>query len=156
MVIAQPQSRRRFVPIAIVFIDTTTANIIERPEGTTIATWFIVAIIVSSLVSRVMRSTELRIRSVSYDDTALRFVRDAAGGRSVRVIANRPDTGRSEEYAQKLSDATRTHLLPPDEPVLFLEIRPADVSAFADVLHVTGADIGGFRVLRCSSPAIPN
>jgi hypothetical protein len=156
VVIAQPQSRRRFVPIAIVFIYTTTANIIERPEGITIATWFIVAIIVSSLVSRVMRSTELRIRGVSYDDTALRFVRDAARGRSVRVIANRPDTGRSEEYAQKLVDATRTHLLPPDEPVLFLEIRPGDVSAFADVLHVTGADVGGFRVLRCSSPAIPN
>jgi hypothetical protein len=24
------------------------------------------------------------------------------------------------------------------------------------VLHVTGVDVGGFRVLRCSSPAIPN
>jgi hypothetical protein len=24
------------------------------------------------------------------------------------------------------------------------------------VLHVQGVDVGGFRVLRCSSPAIPN
>ncbi len=156
VVIAQPQSRRQFIPIAIVFIYTTTANIIERPEGLKIATWFIVAIVASSLVSRVLRSTEIRLKGVSYDDTALRFVREAAKGRSVRIIANRPDTGRYEEYDQKLTDAARTHLLPADEPVLFLEIRPGDASAFADVLHVSGVDVGGFRVLRCSSPAIPN
>ena len=35
-------------------------------------------------------------------------------------------------------------------------MRPADVSDFANVLHVAGMDIGGYRVLRCSSPAIPN
>jgi len=156
VVIAQPKSRRQFVPIAIVFIYTTIANIVERPEGLKIAIWFIVAIIVSSLISRVRRSTEIRISNVSYDDAALRFVREAARSRSVRIIANRPDTGRYEEYAQKLRDATRTHLLPADEPVLFLEVRPGDVSAFQDVLHVTGNDVGGFRVLRCSSPAIPN
>jgi hypothetical protein len=156
VLIAQPLVRRRFVPIALVFVYTTAANIIERPEGIKIATWFIVAIIFSSLVSRVMRSTEIRIRGVSYDDTSLRFVREAARSQVVRVIANRPDTGQFEEYAQKLEEARRTHLLPADEPVLFLEIRPGDVSAFADVLHVRGVDIGGFRVLRCSSPAIPN
>jgi len=156
VVVAQPQSRRQFVPIAFVFIYTTIANIIERPEGIKIATWFIVGIIVTSLVSRVRRSTEIRIRGVSYDDTALRFVRDAARTRSVRIIANRPDTGRYEEYAQKLEDAQRTHLLPTGAPVLFLEVKPGDVSAFEDVLHVTGHDVGGLQVLRCSSPAIPN
>jgi hypothetical protein len=156
VVLAQPQSRRQFIPIAIIFIYTTAANIVERPEGLKIAMWFIVAIIASSLVSRVMRSTEIRLRGVSYDDMALRFVRDAARGQSVRIIANRPDTGRYEEYEQKLEDATRTHLLPAGEQVLFLEIRPGDASAFSDVLHVTGVDVGGFQVLRCSSPAIPN
>ena len=35
-------------------------------------------------------------------------------------------------------------------------VRPGDASDFADVLEVTGADIGGYRVLRCTSPAIPN
>jgi len=40
--------------------------------------------------------------------------------------------------------------------VLFLEVKPGDVSAFEDVLHVTGHDVGGLQVLRCSSPAIPN
>ena len=40
--------------------------------------------------------------------------------------------------------------------MLFLEIRPSDVSDFANRLDVHGVDIDGHRVLRCSSPAIPN
>ncbi len=40
--------------------------------------------------------------------------------------------------------------------MLFLEVRPGDVSDFSDVLDVSGVAIGGHRVLRCTSPAIPN
>src|SRR6185295_5622792 len=68
----------------------------------------------------------------------------------------RPNTGRAEEYARKFEDANRTHHLPPGDPVLFLEVRPGDASEFTHVLHVSGYYVGGFRVLRCSSPAIPN
>ena len=44
------------------------------------------------MVSRVMRSTELRVLSVEPDDVALRFIREAATT-PVRIIANRSDTG---------------------------------------------------------------
>ncbi len=40
--------------------------------------------------------------------------------------------------------------------MLFLEVRPADASEFSNTLHVRGAEVDGFRVLRCSSPAVPN
>jgi hypothetical protein len=40
--------------------------------------------------------------------------------------------------------------------VLFVEVRPGDVSAFSDRLEVTGVTVGDHRVLRCVSPAIPN
>jgi hypothetical protein len=40
--------------------------------------------------------------------------------------------------------------------VLFLEIRPGDVSDFGGTLTVTAATVGGYRVLRTTSPAIPN
>ena len=40
--------------------------------------------------------------------------------------------------------------------VLFLEVKPGDASAFSEVLHVQGVDVGGHHVLRCTSPAIPN
>jgi hypothetical protein len=103
-----------------------------------------------------MRSTELRMEGVDYDDTAGKFIKDAAGRRAVRILAIRPNTGLPAEYARKFQEAQESHHLSADDPVLFLEIRPADVSDFANVLHVAGADVGGYRVLRCSSPAIPN
>ena len=74
----------------------------------------------------------------------------------MRIIANRPDKGLPEEYEHKLREARDAHHLPPDEHVLFLEVRPGDVSEFSGRLQIEGADIGGHRVLKCVSSAIPN
>ena len=153
--IALPTKRWFFVPIALVFAYTTVVNIIQRPEGIKIAAWFIVTIIASSLVSRVLRSTEIRISGVKYDATAGRFISDLVDRKAVRIIASRPNTGLPAEYARKLSDAKVSHHLP-DDAVLFLEISPGDASDFTDELEIQGVDVGGFRVLRCTSPAIPN
>ncbi len=60
--------------------------------------------ILLSLVSRVMRSTELRIHGVQPDDTAMRFIRNT-GGAPVRILAIRPGDGRPEAYENKLSEA---------------------------------------------------
>jgi hypothetical protein len=144
------------VAISCVFVYTTALNIVERPEGIKIAGWFIVAIVLSSLISRVVRSTEIRIEGVAYDESAGRFIDEAARRRSLRIIASRPNTGQPAEYARKLEEARRSHHLPPDEVVLFLEVQPGDASDFSDVLHVRGIEVGGFRVLRSTSPAIPN
>jgi hypothetical protein len=143
-----------FAAITLVFVYTTLDNIHERPEGIKIASWFIVSIIVTSLTSRVLRSTELRIQGVVPDAAAQRFIADSS--RPVRIIANRPDTGQPAEYAHKLREASESHHLPPAERVLFLEVRPGDVSEFGGRLEVHGVDVGGHRVLRCVSPAIPN
>ena len=40
--------------------------------------------------------------------------------------------------------------------MLFVEVRPGDVSDFRGTLPVTGSDVAGYRVLRSVSPAIPN
>ncbi len=154
--VAMPTRRKVFVPIMLIFIYTTIVNIIERPEGIKIASWFIVTIVVSSLISRVVRSTELRLTSIDYDPTAVRFIDDLAGGKALRILAIRPNTGQPFEYARKLQEARHSHHLPEGDPILFLEVRSSDASEFEDVLHVSGAEVGGFHVLRCSSPAIPN
>jgi hypothetical protein len=59
-----------YIFVSFVFVYTTVANIYERPEGLKIASFFIVAIVVTSLVSRALRSTELRIHGVELDETA--------------------------------------------------------------------------------------
>jgi hypothetical protein len=144
-----------YLLLTLVFSYTTVVNIIERPEGIKIASIFIVVIIITSLTSRVVRSTELRVHGVDADEVAQRFIHEAAIS-PVRIIANRPDLGDCEEYDHKLREARESHHLPPDERVLFVEVRPGDVSEFSDRLKVTGADVEGHHVLRCVSPAIPN
>ncbi|MFN2479864.1 MAG: amino acid permease, partial [Pyrinomonadaceae bacterium] len=57
-----------FMLIALIFIYTTVVNVIERPEGIKIASFFIGAIIVVSLLSRVWRTTELRVERVELDE----------------------------------------------------------------------------------------
>jgi hypothetical protein len=147
--------RTAFMAVTLVFVYTTVTNVIERPEGLKIATWFIVTIVVTSLISRVFRSTELRVQAVQTDERAQHFINDAARG-TVRILANRPDTGQPYEYEHKLREASEAHHLPPDERVLFLEVSPGDVSEFSNKLKVAGVDVGGYHVLRCTSPAIPN
>jgi hypothetical protein len=146
----------RYGVIAVIFLYTTLVNMAERPEGLKIASIFIATIIFTSMVSRVLRSTELRVRGVEPDASAAHFIDAAARFGAIRIIANRPDKGNREEYEHKLNEARDSHHLAPDEPVLFLEVRPGDASEFSEVLRVEGADVEGFRVLRCQSPAIPN
>jgi hypothetical protein len=144
-----------YLILTVVFIYTTAVNIWERPEGIKIASIFIVSIVLTSLVSRVMRSTELRVHGVDADDRALLFLKEAAA-KPVRIIANRPDVGDVAEYEHKLREARDSHHLPMDERQLFIEVRPGDASAFSDRLEVTGVEVGGHRILRTTSPAIPN
>ena len=153
--IAVPASRRWTIPVTVVFAYTTATNIIERPEGIQIASLFIVAIIVASLVSRVARSTELRIEGVTYDEAADRAIGEAARHRRLLIVASRPDTGTVREYREKLARAREAHHLP-TEPILFLEVTPGDASDFTDVLEVTGVTVGSHHILRCTSPAVPN
>ena len=141
--------------LTVIFAYTTIVNIAERPAGLQIAAMFIVGIVVSSLISRVLRSTELRVHSVTPDVKAEEFLREAAG-RPLRIIANRPDTGSPAEYDQKLREARESHHLPLDQNILFIEVKPGDASTFSDVLRVSGATVERHRVLRCVSPAIPN
>jgi hypothetical protein len=93
---------------------------------------------------------------VDYDKEALAFIEQAGRRKSIRILAIRPNTGQPAEYARKLDEARASHHLPEQDPVLFLEVRPSDVSQFSHVLHVSGVEVGGFQVLRCQSPAIPN
>jgi hypothetical protein len=145
-----------FFAIAAVFFYTTITNMLERPEGLKIALLFIFGIVVSSLVSRTLRSTELRVQGFVLDERAAAFIEEADRSESIRIIANRPDDGSVREYDDKVREARSSHHLTLDSSVLFLEVRPGDASQFTEVLKVEGVQVGPYRVLRCQSPAIPN
>src|SRR5262245_62836354 len=136
-----------FFAIAAVFFYTTVTNMVERPEGIKIASLFIRGIVLSSLVSRTLRSTELRVHGFVLDETASQFIVDADRSESIRIIANRPDDGSVREYEDKVREARNSHHLALDDSVLFLEVRPGDASQFTDVLKVEGVRVGPYRVL---------
>ncbi|OFW31925.1 MAG: amino acid transporter [Acidobacteria bacterium RIFCSPLOWO2_12_FULL_65_11] len=145
-----------FASIMVVFLYTTVTNMVERPEGIKIASVFIISIIVLSLVSRALRSTELRVLGVKNDELAHELLEEVRGQGTINIIANRPGPGDRREYEDKLREARETHHLTASDPIIFLEVQPGDASQFSEVLKVTGIRKHGFRVLQCQSPAIPN
>jgi hypothetical protein len=144
-----------FMLISLVFLYTTAVNIVEQPEGIKIAMVFIAAIVISSLFSRVWRSTELRVERVELDDAAREFIRKAAKG-TVRIITNRIDRGDKQEYEAKEKEKRLDNHIPAGEPILFFEVTPGDASEFSGVLKIRGETVDGFQILRTESPAVPN
>ena len=144
-----------FGVVSAIFIYTFGSTILTQPSGITTAAVFIIAIIAVSLVSRVFRSTELRAAGVEMDETARRFIAEASRG-TIRIISNHPDDRTPREYLLKEREQRADSRIPPDEPVLFLEVTVTDASEFAPVLRVRGQEIGGHRVLRAQSVSVPN
>ncbi len=144
-----------FSTIAVVFIYTTVANIIERPDGIKIASFFIFTIIAASFISRAMRSTELRIGKIEFDDKAREFLNDLADG-EIRIVTNRREAGDVAEYRFKEHEKRVDNHIPSSDPILFYEIETSDASEFKGKLKVRGVEIEGYRILRTESPAVPN
>ncbi len=145
-----------FALIALVFAYTTLANIIERPDGIRIAGFFIGAIVIVSLISRTVRSVELRTTAVDFDHTAERWIDQASRRGTVRFIANHPDERNTREYLLKERGEREASHIPKGDPVIFLEVTVRDPSEFASQVQVTGEEIEGFRVLRAEGTAVPN
>ncbi|MFG2826773.1 amino acid transporter [Streptomyces sp. NPDC048434] len=145
-----------FAVIAVVFLYTTVANVIERPDGVKIGACFIAGIILLSFLSRLARAFELRVTSVVLDKTAERFIRDAAH-RKIRFIANEPDQRDLSEYRDKLQQIRTDNDLPVDEDFIFVEVTVSDPSEFESELQVRGEALHGrFRVLVMDSSTISN
>jgi hypothetical protein len=145
-----------FGVVAIVFAYALVANEIQRPDGIVIALFFIVAIILTSVVSRVYRSLELRQERIEIDEVAQRFIEMAARGNGIHIVANRRQAGDEREYTLKEEEQREDNHIPAEEPILFLEVDVEDASEFEEVLEVRGVEIGGHKVLRAKSSVVPN
>jgi hypothetical protein len=145
-----------FGVVTVVLVYTTVTNVIERPDGVKIASAFIAAIIATSLLSRIFRSTELRVSEVRLDPLAQGFIDGAAAQGEIHIIANEPDSRDEDEYREKEADERRKKHIPAGEPVLFLEVSVRDPSEFETVLSVSGEERFGYRVIRVDGPSVPN
>jgi hypothetical protein len=144
-----------FGTIAAVFVYTTAANMIERPEGIQIAAIFIAAIIVVSFISRARRSFELHATRIHFDEKAIEFIASAESG-PIQIIAHEPLRLTSQAYRDKLASASEVSHLPLDENVIFLEVIVDDSSDFETELDVHGVMRHGYRVLEVHGPVVPN
>jgi hypothetical protein len=120
------------------------------------AATFFAAIVGISLVSRALRSTELRTTEVEFDAEAERFIQETARHGPVRLIANHPDERNTREYLLKEREEREASHIPAGDPVLFLEVTVQDASDFTSTVTVQGEEIGGFRVLKVDGASIPN
>ncbi|GAA1497883.1 APC family permease [Paeniglutamicibacter kerguelensis] len=141
--------------ISVIFLYTTGANVVERPDGIRIAALFILGIIAVSLFSRFRRSTELRTTSVTLDEDALAIVKAAAEDNMVRIIAHEPVRLSAARYRHKLAHAQMASHLPEGAPVIFIEIKIADFSDFSQDLMVEGVTRHGYKILQASAPSVP-
>ncbi|MDO5744089.1 MAG: amino acid transporter [Micrococcaceae bacterium] len=144
-----------FGVVSVIFVYTTGANVIERPDGIKIAAFFIAGIIVLSLVSRFRRSTELRATSVTLDAAALDIISESSRDSIVRIIAHEPVRLSAARYRHKLAHARMASHLPPEAPVVFMEITVSDFSDFAQDIVVTGIIRHGYKVLQAQAPSVP-
>ncbi|MGL4339099.1 MAG: amino acid permease [Rhodoglobus sp.] len=146
-----------FTVLSIVMLYALIENIREKPDGIAISGLFIIGIIIVSLISRVSRTTELRAKRIEFDEDAQRFIEESVRhDGQLHIIANKLDGGGHTEYLAKEREQRGMNPVPGRADVVFLEIQVIDPSEFGDVLQVRGVEIGGHRVLRAGSPAIPN
>lgn len=145
-----------FAVISLVFVYTTAINVAERPDGVKIGACFIAGIILVSLLSRLARAFELRVTHVDFDDTAERFVRDCSH-RTIRLIANEPNSRDMAEYRDKLRQIRADNDIPAEDDLVFVEVTVRDPSDFEAELKVRGEVLHDrYRVLALESSSVPN
>ena len=144
-----------FLFVSLVFLYTTAVNIVERPEGIKIAAFFIGAMVVTSVISRALRSTELRICGVEFDEQAIALLSHDED-QVIRLIAHRPRLETEAAFDEIEHKVRHRYGLGPEERIYFLAVLRGDASEFEDTLRVTGHQLGRHAVLEAQSPVVPN
>jgi hypothetical protein len=142
------------VAATAVFLYTTIAIIIEKPDGIKIAGTFILGVMLFSIISRTRRSTELRFEKFDFVDETSRFLWDALRHLEFPVLV--PHRPGHHTIAQKDEKIRRVHRLGPKTPVVFVEATVGDPSEFHHnpMIEVTEQDERFvLKLTRCASVA---
>ncbi|MEZ0321396.1 MAG: hypothetical protein ABWJ63_05680 [Thermus sp.] len=146
-----------FQALLLLFAYVLVANVVERPDGVRIASFFIAATLFVSFLSRALRSFELRVEGFQADEMAERFVDLIRKQETpLRLVAHRPERGRLSAYWEKERRIREATHIPPHDPIYFVEVFVQDPSEFATQARVWGVDHLEVKVFRILGTAAPN
>ncbi|HEX4607001.1 MAG TPA: amino acid transporter [Urbifossiella sp.] len=137
--------------ITLVFVYTTTANVIEKPDGIKIAAFFILAILCTSFWSRIARSRELRFSGFRFADPDSQFLWNTILHLELTVLV--PHRPGRRTLADKECQIRIEHRLPPELMVVFVQVELADASEFENdpVLQIVQEE--GRYIMRITGAA---
>ncbi|MGL4424229.1 MAG: amino acid transporter, partial [Gemmataceae bacterium] len=119
-----------FLMITIVFVYTTLANIIEKPAGFVISLFFIGSILLTSFISRILRSRELRFGGFKLADGQSKLLWDTIRHLELTILV--PHRPGRRTLAVKESQIRREHRIPRDLMIVFVEVVLSDASDFVN------------------------
>jgi hypothetical protein len=135
-----------FFIVCLVFIYTTIANMIERPDGIIIASIFIACVLAISLFSRFWRSEELRLKEFRFADDAARMLwTDICLDGTFQVLV--PHRPGQRSLAEKEAEIRRKHRIPQGVPIVFLEVHYGDTSEFQNAPIIGVRQEGDYFVI---------
>ena len=117
-----------YFAVTLIFLYTTIAIIIEKPEGIKIASAFIASVLVFSVISRTRRSTELRFERFDFVDEHSRLLWDALRHLEFPVLV--PHRPGHRSIVEKDERIRRAHRLGSKVPIVFVEANIGDPSEF--------------------------
>lgn len=143
-----------YLAATLIFVYTTVAIIIEKPEGIKIASAFIASVLLFSMISRTRRSTELRFEKFDFVDEHSRLLWDALRHLEFPVLV--PHRPGHHTIVEKDERIRRVHRLSSNVPVVFVEATIGDPSEFHHhpIIEVTEEqDRFVLKLTRCASVA---
>jgi hypothetical protein len=111
-----------FLLVALVFTYTVIMNVKERPDGAIIASIFIFLLLTTSALSRILRSTEMRVSKATFLDYDSAGVWNTISGKKVNLI---PHHIATQEHRALLTRKVREHYRV-EGPLAFLHVNLLD------------------------------
>jgi hypothetical protein len=117
-----------FTIVLAVFALSTFAIVEAEPGGAAISLWFIGFILVSSILTRFYRSTELRFKGFDFADEQSRVDYEKLKTADFPILV--PYRSGQHPIEQKEKEIRERHRVPVDQPLVFVVVDIGDASDF--------------------------
>ncbi len=114
--------------ITLLFAGMGVLIVFQRFTGVSIALLFVLVVLVTAIVSRWLRSTELRFEGFAYADEASMKRWEEIRQLDFQILVPHDPTGSTLRHKEE--EIRRRHRLGPTVPIIFVEVRLGDPSDF--------------------------